>query len=60
MDAEEFEAFFVNMPEAPTRQRVAVDENAKSAAPATTRNGGASATGSDRPSGSPSPRPAPA
>jgi cell division protease FtsH len=58
MDAEEFETYFVDVPGAPSRQAPPEDET-KSASPASDRRGSAVA-GSDRPAGSPSPRPAPA
>jgi cell division protease FtsH len=59
MDAEEFETFFVDIPDAPPSKLHPGEESA-STTPAAKRNGGASVSGSDRPAGSPSPRPAPA
>jgi cell division protease FtsH len=59
MDAEEFETFFVDIPDAPPSKLHPSEESA-STTPAAKRNGGASVSGSDRPAGSPSPRPAPA
>ena len=59
MDAEEFESFFADIPDIPP-SRLPISEDSASATPATTRNGGTSVTGSDRPAGSPNPRPAPA
>jgi cell division protease FtsH len=59
MEADEFETFFVDVPDAPRRAAQAEGETRPSA-PAPARNGGAPISGSDRPSSSPSPRPAPA
>ncbi len=59
MDAEEFESFFANVPDIPP-SKLPVSEESASPATETPRNGGASVAGSDRPAGSPNPRPAPA
>jgi cell division protease FtsH len=55
IDAEEFEAFFVGVPEAPVRAGPAP----KPEAPAPTRNTGTTVQGNDRPTGAPSPLPSP-
>ena len=59
MDAEEFESFFANVPDIPP-SKLPVTEESASTVTETPRNGGASVSGSDRPAGSPNPRPAPA
>jgi cell division protease FtsH len=59
MDAEEFEAFFTDVPDAPPSKAPTSESNAPTAA-APSRNGETSVSGSDRPTSSPNPRPAPA
>jgi cell division protease FtsH len=58
IDAEEFEAFFAGVPGVP--QRPAADPSATSGASSANRNTGSSVQGPDRPSGAPTPLPAPA
>jgi cell division protease FtsH len=57
LDAEEFEALFTGVPGIPPRQ---AEPASKPTLPLQQRNGGLPSAGSDRPAGTPSPRPAPA